>query len=182
VHPLLLLHAAVADSRMWAPIRPRLERARRVLAPDALGYGDRPLPKRAFSRVDDVVALLDAERIERAAVVGASDGGRVAIDLALEHPDRVAALVLAAPPVAAQQARVGAWIYDRTDDFGSPDQRFTLSCGTGTVPSPAGEILLASVSAVTDLVVVRGAEAFADALVAAWHEIAEAPAARRAAS
>ena len=84
---------------MWNPIRPRLERARRVLSPDGLGYGERPLPKAEFSRVEDIVALLDASNVERAAVVGASDGGRVAIDLALEHPERVAALVLAAPAI-----------------------------------------------------------------------------------
>jgi 3-oxoadipate enol-lactonase len=103
VHPLLLLHAGVADSRMWAPIRPRLERARPVLAPDGLGYGERPLPKAAFSRVDDVIEVLDREGVERVAVVGASDGGRVAIDLALDHPDRVAALVLAAPALGGWQ-------------------------------------------------------------------------------
>ncbi len=94
---------------MWNPIRPRLERARRVLSPDGLGYGERPLPKAEFSRVDDVITLLDTSNVERAAVVGASDGGRVAIDLALEHPDRVAALVLAAPALGgwnwSQQVR-----------------------------------------------------------------------------
>ena len=98
--PLLLLHAGVADSRMWDPIRPRLERERRVLAPDLLGYGERPLPQGEYSDVDELVGLLDAERVERAAVVGASFGGRVAIDLALSHPQRVAALVLAAPGLA----------------------------------------------------------------------------------
>jgi 3-oxoadipate enol-lactonase len=95
--PLLLLHAGIADSRMWKPILPRLESPRHVLAPDLRGFGTRPLAKEEFSHVDDVVALLDAEGVERAAVVGASMGGAVAIDLALSHPERVAALVLAAP-------------------------------------------------------------------------------------
>jgi 3-oxoadipate enol-lactonase len=95
--PLLLLHAGVADSRMWNPIRSRLERGRRVLAPDLLGYGERPLPQGEYSDVDELVVLLDGEGIQRAVVVGASFGGRVAIDLALSHPRRVAALVLAAP-------------------------------------------------------------------------------------
>jgi 3-oxoadipate enol-lactonase len=95
--PLLLLHAGVADSRMWQPILPRLESARRVLAPDLRGFGSRPLAKEPYSHVDDLVALLDGEGIVRVAVVGASNGGRIAVDLGLEHPDRVAALVLAAP-------------------------------------------------------------------------------------
>ena len=98
--PLLLLHAGVADSRMWDPIRPRLDRERRVLAPDLLGYGASPLPQGEYSDVDELVALLDRESVERTAVVGASFGGRIAIDLALSHPDRVAALVLAAPGLA----------------------------------------------------------------------------------
>src|SRR5262245_1533030 len=98
--PLLLLHAGVADRRMWEPILPRLERDRRVLAPDLRGYGERPLPQGPFSHVDDLVELLDAQRVRRAAVVGASFGGGVALDLALEHQDRVAALVLAAPALA----------------------------------------------------------------------------------
>jgi pimeloyl-ACP methyl ester carboxylesterase len=113
VQPLVLLHAGVADSRMWAPILSRLERSRRVLAPDGLGYGERPLPKAPFSRVDDVRELLDREGIVSAAVVGASDGGRVAIDLALDHPDRVGALVLAAPAL-------GGWSWSQTvRDFGA---------------------------------------------------------------
>jgi pimeloyl-ACP methyl ester carboxylesterase len=96
--PLLLLHAGIADRRMWEPILPRLERARRVLAPDLSGYGERPLPEGEFSHVDDdVLAVLDREQVERVAAVGASFGGRVAIDLALSYPERVAALVLASP-------------------------------------------------------------------------------------
>jgi pimeloyl-ACP methyl ester carboxylesterase len=110
--PLLLLHAGVADRRMWAPILPRLERDRRVLAPDLRGYGERPLPQGEFSHVDDLVALLDAEHVQRAAVVGASFGGAVAVDLALAHRDRVAALVLAAPAL-------GGWDWSQeTRDFG----------------------------------------------------------------
>jgi hypothetical protein len=74
----------------------------------------------------------------------------------------LALLAAAAPPLAAQHSWVGAWIYDRTDDFGSPDQRFRLSCGTGTV-STSGDILLASVGAVTKSFACAGAEAYADA-------------------
>jgi hypothetical protein len=75
----------------------------------------------------------------------------------------IAATVTAAPPLAAQYASVGAWIYDRTDDFGSTSQKFRLSCGTGLAPSAAGEILLASVPGVDASFACTGAEAFADA-------------------
>jgi pimeloyl-ACP methyl ester carboxylesterase len=95
--PLLLLHAGVADRRMWEPLLPLLEARHPVLAPDLRGFGDEPFPDGEFSHVDDLVALLDRAELERAAVVGASNGGRVAIDLTLAHPERVGALVLAAP-------------------------------------------------------------------------------------
>src|SRR5690348_12295285 len=75
----------------------------------------------------------------------------------------LAATVVAAPSVGAQYVSTGAWIYDRTDDFGSPNQKFRLNCGTGTVASPAGEILLDVVSRVTADYACTGAEAYADA-------------------
>ena len=119
---------------MWAPILPRLERSRRVLAPDSLGFGERPLPKGEFSRVDDAVALLDAEGIERAAVVGASDGGRVAIDLALERPDRVAALVLASPALGgwawSQEVRAFGAAEDELLEAGKVDEAADLNVRT----------------------------------------------------
>lgn len=119
---------------MWEPILPRLERSRRVLAPDALGFGERPLPKGEFSRVDDVVSLLDAEGIERAAVVGASDGGRIAIDLALEHPERVAALVLASPALGgwdwSQEVREFGVAEDGLLEAGKVDEAADLNVRT----------------------------------------------------
>ncbi len=119
--PLLLLHAGVADSRMWQPIMPRLESARRVLAPDLRGFGTRPLAKEAFSHVDDLIELLDREGIERAAIVGASFGGRIAIDLTLLHPQRVAALVLAAPAL-------GGWDWsEETRAFGAREDELLES-------------------------------------------------------
>jgi 3-oxoadipate enol-lactonase len=120
--PLLLLHAGIADRRMWEPILPRLERARSVLAPDLSGYGERPLPDGEFSHVDDdALAALDGADVQRAAVVGASFGGRVAIDLALSHPDRVAALVLAAPAL-------GGWDWsEETRIFGAREDELLES-------------------------------------------------------
>jgi len=91
---VLLLHAGVADSRMWEPQRAPLEATgHRVLAPDLRGFGTRQLEPGAFSHVDDVATLLG----DPAVVVGNSLGGRVAIELALERPGLVGRLVLVAP-------------------------------------------------------------------------------------
>jgi pimeloyl-ACP methyl ester carboxylesterase len=92
--PVLLLHAGVADLRMWADLAQRLAGAHRVVACDLRGFGGTPLAPGRFSPAADLVALLDELGIERTAVVGASYGAKIALELALSAPDRVSALVL----------------------------------------------------------------------------------------
>ena len=94
--PLVLVHAGVADARMWEPIVPALAAARRVVRLDMRGFGQSRSGKGPFSPADDLAALLDALAIERAHVVGASFGGLVALESAVAHPHRVASLVLLA--------------------------------------------------------------------------------------
>lgn len=61
----------------------------RCVSYDRRGFGDTSGPAEAFSHVDDLVAVLDDRDIESAVLVGNSQGGRVAIDMALAHPERV---------------------------------------------------------------------------------------------
>jgi pimeloyl-ACP methyl ester carboxylesterase len=91
---VLLLHAGVADLRMWVDVADRLAESHRVVACDLRGFGGTPLEPGRFSNAGDLLALLDELGIERTAVVGASFGGKVALELALVAPDRVSALVL----------------------------------------------------------------------------------------
>lgn len=91
---LLLLHSTAADSRQWDPQRAALAAQRTVIAPDLRGYGESPLPAATYSNATDVLALLDHLGIERAAVVGSSGGGWVALQIAGAAPDRVTSLVL----------------------------------------------------------------------------------------
>ncbi len=79
-----------------------LSRTYRVLRFDFRGYGrsSRPEPGRPYSHLDDLAAVMDAAGVERAALVGKSMGGKVAIDFALTHPGRVSALVLASPALS----------------------------------------------------------------------------------
>jgi 3-oxoadipate enol-lactonase len=93
--PVLLVHAGIADSRMWEPLAERLVAAgHRVVTCDLRGFGRTPLPERRVSNAADLVYLLDELGIARTAVVGASFGGRVALELALRVPERVTALAL----------------------------------------------------------------------------------------
>lgn len=79
---------------MWAPVLPALAASHRVVAPDLRGFGESPQPGEDYADADDVAHLLDALGIDRAAVVGSSYGGRIALELAARHPERVASLVL----------------------------------------------------------------------------------------
>lgn len=94
---VLLLHSGVCDRRMWEPLLPALTGAHRVVRPDLRGFGDSALPGEAYADADDLAALLDSFGIAEAAVVGSSYGGRVAMELATRHPDRVSSLVLLCP-------------------------------------------------------------------------------------
>jgi 3-oxoadipate enol-lactonase len=92
--PIVLLHAGVVDSRVWEPFVPRLTDAGyRTIRYDARGFGHSVTEDIEFSRVDDLLAVVDAFGVERAALVGNSQGGMIALDFAVSHPDRAAALV-----------------------------------------------------------------------------------------
>jgi pimeloyl-ACP methyl ester carboxylesterase len=91
---VLLLHAGVADSRMWGPQRAPLARHHRVIRCDLRGYGDTPLTSAPFDNASDVKALLSSLGERPVAIVGASAGGNVALQVASEWPDLVSHLIL----------------------------------------------------------------------------------------
>lgn len=91
--PVVLLHGGVVDRRMWGPqLGAYPDRA--VIVPDARGHGGSSDADGPYRLTDDVIALLDALEIDRAVLVGVSMGGGTAVDTALEHPARVAGLVV----------------------------------------------------------------------------------------
>jgi 3-oxoadipate enol-lactonase len=91
---VVFLHAGVADSRMWEPQVAAFGERFDVIRPDVRGFGQSPLPPKAWSPVDDLLALMDDLRLDMAHVIGCSMGGSIAIDFAIEHPDRVGKLVV----------------------------------------------------------------------------------------
>jgi 3-oxoadipate enol-lactonase len=92
--PILLLHAFVSDLRSWDELVPPLVAAGyRVVRYDARGFGQTTTEDVEYSNRADLAAVLDALAIGRAALVGNSGGGQIAIDTAIEFPDRVVAVV-----------------------------------------------------------------------------------------
>jgi 3-oxoadipate enol-lactonase len=92
--PVVLLHAGVADLRAWdAMVAPLAAGGYRVVRFDTRAYGASTTEDVDFSPTADVIAVLDALGIGRAALVGNSRGGRIAFDTAIEYPDRTAAVV-----------------------------------------------------------------------------------------
>lgn len=92
--PVVLLHAGIVDLRSWDALVPHLVRAGwRAVRYDARGWGRSVADDVAFSNRADLVAVLDALGIRRAALVGNSRGGQIALDTAIEMPDRVVAVV-----------------------------------------------------------------------------------------
>ena len=97
--PLTLLHAGVADSRMWDDQFAVFARQYRVVRYDMREYGRTVVPAEPYSHHDDTAQLLSFLGIEETCVMGSSFGGKVAIDLTLAYPQMVSALVLCAPAV-----------------------------------------------------------------------------------
>jgi 3-oxoadipate enol-lactonase len=94
---LVLVHAGVADARMWENVLPELAASSRVIRYDMRGFGRTRSTPQPFAPAHDLAGLLDARGVAQAHVVGASFGGRVALELAATEPARVASLVLLAP-------------------------------------------------------------------------------------
>ena len=93
--PVVFLHAGVADRRMWAgQMRAVADEGFHVVAYDRRGFGESESPDETFSALADLEAVLDELSIHAAILVGASDGGALAIDFAIEHPERTVGLVL----------------------------------------------------------------------------------------
>jgi pimeloyl-ACP methyl ester carboxylesterase len=94
---VVLLHGQPGGRHDWDHVVASLDGRLRLLIPDRLGYG--ATGGRAGGFADNaaaVVDLLDAQGVDSAIVAGHSWGGGVALEVALGHPGRVAALVLVA--------------------------------------------------------------------------------------
>jgi pimeloyl-ACP methyl ester carboxylesterase len=92
--PIVLIHAAIADHRAWDAMVPGLVAAGfRAVRYDYRAFGASTTDDVGFSNRADLIAVLDAFGISRAALVGNSRGGMISYDTAIEFPERVVAVV-----------------------------------------------------------------------------------------
>jgi pimeloyl-ACP methyl ester carboxylesterase len=121
--PMLFIHGAhLADALLPLVTEPALERFQRIrYHRRGLGESTRPVeagPTSVAVQAEDAVRLLDHLGVDRAHVAGHSGGGTIALELAAQHPTRVASLVLLEPallstPAGAAFARVMAPLLER---------------------------------------------------------------------
>jgi pimeloyl-ACP methyl ester carboxylesterase len=105
--PVVFLHAAVCDRRMWRAQMDGLSTTHLTIAYDRRGFGATQAFKEDHSSVADLMAVLDKFANGRPAIlVACSQGGRIVIDAALAHPSRVKGLVLIAPSVSGSPTPV----------------------------------------------------------------------------
>ena len=99
--PLVFIHAFSLDRRMWNGAYAVLAGRAPILRYDCRGFGESSLPEGGkpvdYTHGGDLVALLDCLDIDRVDLVGLSMGGQIALELAVDHPERVRSMILAGP-------------------------------------------------------------------------------------
>jgi len=95
--PIVLVHAGIADRRMWDPQWPAFASIGRAVRYDARGYGETLPPAGPWSHHADLLAVIDELGLGRVHLVGTSMGAGIAVEAALARPRAVASLLLVAP-------------------------------------------------------------------------------------
>jgi pimeloyl-ACP methyl ester carboxylesterase len=108
-HAVVLLQGGNLDLRMWDVQFAEFARDYRVIRYDVRGFGRSGVPDAPYQAHEDLRHLLDHLAVEQAHLVGLSLGGRIAIDFALEYPERVSALVLAGPGLSGFEFSASEW-------------------------------------------------------------------------
>ncbi|HEY2529768.1 MAG TPA: alpha/beta hydrolase [Xanthobacteraceae bacterium] len=93
--PVILLHGGLANANYWGMLVPALAAHYRVVVMDSRGHGRSSRDARPYGydlMASDVVALMDFLKIDKAALVGWSDGAIIGLDIAMHHPERLTKL------------------------------------------------------------------------------------------
>lgn len=116
---VVFVHSGITDRRMWDPQfgdDGGFTERYRIVRYDLQGFGESTATAAGTNR-EELVALLDGLGIERVHLVGASFGGGVALDAALESPERVRSLVLVGPSVGGHDYEEGSPTWARAEDL-----------------------------------------------------------------
>ena len=95
--PVVFTHGATIDHHTWNPQLKALEGQFRVLVWDVRGHGQSQPIGDDFTiagAADDLLAILDKEKVKQAVLIGQSMGGNIAQELVFLHPERVSAMFL----------------------------------------------------------------------------------------
>jgi pimeloyl-ACP methyl ester carboxylesterase len=90
--PLILLHGGLGHSDVWGNQIPELAKTHKVIALDSRGHGRSSRNADPYSyalMAKDVVAAMDYLKIDKASILGWSDGGIIGLDIAINYPDRL---------------------------------------------------------------------------------------------
>jgi pimeloyl-ACP methyl ester carboxylesterase len=138
--PLLLLHGYTDTSRSWSLLVHHLSR-HRLIVPDQRGHGASSAPPCCYGTsqmAEDARQLLDALKIDRAAIAGHSMGSMVAVALAAEHPNRVERIMLVGSTALAPVRR-GDWLWTNVAELSwplDPQSKFLREWHPANQPTP----------------------------------------------
>jgi pimeloyl-ACP methyl ester carboxylesterase len=118
-YPLILIHAGIADSRLWQHQVSEFAQHYKVVRYDLRGFGLSTIPDGESSHYRDLHALLQYLHIDKAHLCGVSVGGSTAIDFTLSYPHMVSALITVGSSASGWQREMSAEEQNYWDDFGA---------------------------------------------------------------
>ncbi len=97
-YPIILLHGGLSTAKInWGNLIPKLSKNFHIIAPDYRGHGktDNPTGKLSYKLIaDDIAELITVLNLEKPLICGQSDGGQIALELALNYPELIKAIVV----------------------------------------------------------------------------------------
>ena len=111
--PLILLHGNGEDHTYFEHQIEYFSKTHRVIAVDTRGHGQSPRGSASFSIkqfTDDLLAFMDEQGIEKADILGFSDGGNIALTFALKHQERINKLILNGANLSPQGVKASVQI------------------------------------------------------------------------